>query len=69
MSTSWATDSLNQSELLYLLMTLIHNVVLKALSLCTATNAGHSEMTGAMTEYLTGKLNCHKGGIKEMYDA
>jgi hypothetical protein len=50
-------------------MTLIHNVTLKALSLYTVTNTGHSKITRVMMKYLTEKLNRVRGGMKENDDA
>jgi hypothetical protein len=44
-------------------------VTLKALSLYTVTNAGHSKMTRVMTKYLTEKMNQVRGGMKENDDA
>jgi hypothetical protein len=41
-------------------------VALKAVSLYTAINTGHSKMTRVMMKYLTEKLNRVTGGMKLM---
>jgi hypothetical protein len=50
-------------------MTLIHDAALKALSLYTAMNTGHSKMTRVMIKYLNKKLNRVTGDMKEIDDA